>query len=113
MPETAASQALDVGLIETEYQRQSDDFLLPLPGSLAAMLANPRPARSGALVAPSALFTENALRPFVAHMGDRQFLLTLRIVLVTFTVAWEQSGHSYESRLQFLRRLPLIPVGDS
>ncbi len=40
---------------------------------------------SGALLAPTALFTENVLRPFVPHMGDRQFLLTLRIVLVTFT----------------------------
>ena len=39
---------------------------------------------SGALLAPTALFTENVLRPFVPHMGDRQFLLTLRIVLVTF-----------------------------
>jgi SSS family solute:Na+ symporter len=34
---------------------------------------------------PTALFTENVLRPFVPHMGDRQFLLTLRIILVTFT----------------------------
>jgi SSS family solute:Na+ symporter len=40
---------------------------------------------SGALLAPTALFTENVLRPFVPHMGDRQFLLTLRIILVTFT----------------------------
>ncbi|MCI4431879.1 MAG: sodium:solute symporter family protein [Burkholderiales bacterium] len=42
---------------------------------------------SGALLAPTALFTENVLRPFVPRMGDRQFLLTLRIVLVTFTCA--------------------------
>jgi len=40
---------------------------------------------SGALLAPTSLFTENVLRPFVPHMSDRQFLLTLRIVLVTFT----------------------------
>ena len=40
---------------------------------------------SGALLAPTSLFTENVLRPFVPHMGDRQFLLTLRIILVTFT----------------------------
>jgi solute:Na+ symporter, SSS family len=40
---------------------------------------------SGALLAPTALFTENVLKPFVPHMGDRQFLLTLRIILVTFT----------------------------
>ncbi len=42
---------------------------------------------SGALLAPTALFTENVLRPFVPHMGDKQFLLTLRIILVTFTAA--------------------------
>ena len=42
---------------------------------------------SGALLAPTSLFTENVLRPFVPHMGDRQFLLTLRLVLVTFTVS--------------------------
>ena len=40
---------------------------------------------SGALLAPTAIFTENVLRPFVPRMGDRQFLLTMRIILVTFT----------------------------
>ena len=42
---------------------------------------------SGALLAPTALFTENVLRPFVPHMGDRQMLLTLRIVLASFSAA--------------------------
>ncbi len=42
---------------------------------------------SGALLAPTATFTENVLRPFVPHMSDRQFLLTLRITLVTFTLS--------------------------
>ncbi len=42
---------------------------------------------SGALLAPTALFTENVVRPFVPHMGDRQMLLTLRIILVTFSAA--------------------------
>ena len=42
---------------------------------------------SGALLAPTALFTENVLRPFQQHMSDRQFLLTLRVVLVAFTLA--------------------------
>jgi SSS family solute:Na+ symporter len=41
---------------------------------------------SGALLAPTAIFTENVLRPFVPHMPDRQFLLTLRLVLVSFTM---------------------------
>ncbi len=42
---------------------------------------------SGALLAPTALFTENVLRPFYPNMSDRQFMLTLRIVLVCFTLA--------------------------
>jgi SSS family solute:Na+ symporter len=41
---------------------------------------------SGALLAPTAAFTENVLRPFVPAMSDRQNLLTLRIILVTFAV---------------------------
>ena len=40
---------------------------------------------SGALLAPTATFTENVLRPFVPNMSDRQMLLTLRLVLVIFT----------------------------
>ncbi|WP_349627865.1 sodium:solute symporter family protein [Variovorax sp. PCZ-1] len=40
---------------------------------------------SGALLAPTSLFTENVLKPFVPKMNDKQFLFTLRIVLVTFT----------------------------
>jgi len=42
---------------------------------------------SGALIAPTALATENIVKPFVPHMGDRQFLLLLRVVLVVFTMA--------------------------
>ena len=42
---------------------------------------------SGALLAPTALFTENVIRPFAPRMGDRQFLLLLRVVLVAFTLA--------------------------
>lgn len=42
---------------------------------------------SGALIAPTAICTENVLKPFVQHMGERQFMITLRTVLVTFTLA--------------------------
>jgi SSS family solute:Na+ symporter len=42
---------------------------------------------SGALIAPTALFTENVIRPFAREMGDRQFLLLLRVVLVAFALA--------------------------
>jgi SSS family solute:Na+ symporter len=40
---------------------------------------------SGALLAPSSLFTENVLRPFVPRMSDRQLLLSVRLILVIFT----------------------------
>jgi Na+/proline symporter len=42
---------------------------------------------SGALLAPTALFTENVVRPFAGQMSDRTFMLLLRTVLVTFTLA--------------------------
>jgi SSS family solute:Na+ symporter len=42
---------------------------------------------SGALLAPTALFTENVIRPFAPRLGDQQFLLLLRTVLVLFTLA--------------------------
>jgi len=42
---------------------------------------------SGALIAPTALCTENIVRPFFPRMSDRQFMLMLRTVLVTFTLA--------------------------
>ena len=42
---------------------------------------------SGALLAPTTLFTENALQPFLPRMSDRRFLITLRVVLVVFSVA--------------------------
>ena len=76
-----------------EIQRILPDLILnrtPLWAQVmffGALLSAILSTASGALLAPSALFTENALRPFVPHMGDRQFLLTLRIVLVTFSLA--------------------------
>jgi len=42
---------------------------------------------SGALLAPTTLFTENALKPFLPRMSDRRFLIALRAVLVVFSVA--------------------------
>jgi solute:Na+ symporter, SSS family len=42
---------------------------------------------SGAIIAPTSLCTENIIRPLYPRMSDRQFLLTLRVVLVSFTVA--------------------------
>src|SRR5207247_1181465 len=42
---------------------------------------------SGAIIAPTSLCPENIIRPLYPRMSDRQFLLTLRVVLVAFTAA--------------------------
>src|SRR3954466_694841 len=42
---------------------------------------------SGAIIAPTSLVTENIIKPRFPRMTDRQFLLTLRVVLVGFTLA--------------------------
>jgi SSS family transporter len=42
---------------------------------------------SGAIIAPTSLCTENIIKPRFPRMSDRQFLLTLRLVLVSFTLA--------------------------
>ena len=42
---------------------------------------------SGALLAPSSLFTENVLRPFMGPVSDKRFLILLRVVLVLFSVS--------------------------
>lgn len=74
-----------------EIQRVLPDMVLgkmPLWAQVmffGALLSAILSTASGALLAPTSLFTENVLRPFVPHMSDRQFLLTLRIILVTFT----------------------------
>ena len=74
-----------------EIQRILPDLVLgkmPLWAQImffGALLSAILSTASGALLAPSSLFAENVLRPFVPHMGDRQLLLTVRIILVTFT----------------------------
>jgi SSS family transporter len=76
-----------------EIQRILPDLVLgqmPLWAQVlffGALLSAILSTASGALLAPTATFTENVLRPFVPHMSDRQMLLTLRIILVTFTSA--------------------------
>jgi SSS family solute:Na+ symporter len=74
-----------------EIQRILPDLVLgkmPLWAQVmffGALLSAILSTASGAILAPTATFTENILRPFVPNMGDRQFLLTMRIILVTFT----------------------------
>jgi len=74
-----------------EIQRILPDLVLgkmPLWAQImffGALLSAILSTASGALLAPSALFSENVLRPFVPHMSDRQLLLNTRVILVTFT----------------------------
>jgi SSS family transporter len=49
-----------------------------------ALLSAIMSSASAAMLAPSTLFTENVLRPFVPRMGDRQLLLVMRLVLIIF-----------------------------
>jgi SSS family solute:Na+ symporter len=74
-----------------EVQRILPDLVLgkmPLWAQImffGALLSAILSTASGALLAPSALFSENVLKPFVPHMSDRQLLLNTRVILVTFT----------------------------
>lgn len=74
-----------------EIQRILPDLVLnkmPLWAQVmffGALLSAILSTASGALLAPTSLFTENVLRPFAPKMNDKQFLFTLRIILVTFT----------------------------
>jgi solute:Na+ symporter, SSS family len=74
-----------------EIQRVLPDLVLnkmPLWAQVmffGALLSAILSTASGALLAPTSLFTENVLKPFAPKMNDKQFLFTLRIILVTFT----------------------------
>ncbi|HEY5638254.1 MAG TPA: sodium:solute symporter family protein [Burkholderiales bacterium] len=85
------------GLFEAEDGREIQRILpnlilerMPLWAQVlffGALLSAILSTASGALLAPTALFTENVVRPFAPPMGDRQFLLLLRVVLVAFALA--------------------------
>ncbi len=93
-----AAIVTDPGLIKLfgaedarEIQRVLPDMVLnkmPLWAQVmffGALLSAILSTASGALLAPTSLFTENVIRPFAPKLGDKQFLLLLRVVLVTFT----------------------------
>jgi len=75
-----------------EIQRILPDLILertPLWAQVlffGALLSAIMSTASGALIAPTALATENIIRPFFRNMSDRQFMLLLRVVLVIFTL---------------------------
>jgi SSS family transporter len=76
-----------------EIQRILPDLILnktPLWAQVlffGALLSAILSTASGAIIAPTSLFTENVIRPFVPHMSERQFMLLLRVILVTFSLA--------------------------
>ena len=51
-----------------------------------ALLSAIKSCASATLLAPSVTFTENIVKPAFPHMGDRQLLKMMRIVLLCFTV---------------------------
>jgi SSS family solute:Na+ symporter len=75
-----------------EVQRILPDLVLnkmPLWAQVmffGALLSAILDTASGALLAPTALFSQNVLRPVVGRISDRAFLLTLRVILIIFTV---------------------------
>jgi solute:Na+ symporter, SSS family len=77
-----------------EIQRILPDLILgktPLWAQVmffGALLSAILSTASGALLAPTSLFTENVLKPFVPSLkDDRKFLTAVRVVLVLFTAA--------------------------
>jgi SSS family transporter len=76
-----------------DMQRILPDFVLahtPMWAQVlffGALLSAILSTASGAIIAPTSLCTENIIKPLYPKMGERQFMLTLRIMLVTFTLA--------------------------
>ena len=50
-----------------------------------ALLSAIKSCASATLLAPSVTFTENIIKEIVPNQSDRQFLLTMRIVVLSFT----------------------------
>ncbi len=95
-----AAVVIDPGMVKLfasedgrEVQRILPDLILartPLWAQVmffGALLSAILSTASGALLAPTAICTENVLRPFMKNISDRQFMILLRSVLVSFTLA--------------------------
>jgi Na+/proline symporter len=90
---------LDTKMVESLLNQGAREVQLILPNFVlahmplfaqvlffGALLSAILSTASGALLAPTALFTENVIRPlFNQQMSDRRFLLLLRVTLVLFT----------------------------
>ena len=84
--------AMFKGLIETDAQQILPTLVLKHTPIFAqvmffgALLSAIMSTASGTLLAPSATFTENILKPSFKHLGDKQLLKLMRIVVVCFAV---------------------------
>jgi SSS family transporter len=91
---------IDPKMVEPLLKGENNESQLILPNLIAghtpffaqvmffgALLSAIMSSASAALLAPSTLFTENVLRPFVPRMGDRELLLVMRLVLIIFGLA--------------------------
>lgn len=88
---TLIDPALFNAMLETDSQMVLPSLILqhtPLIAQVfffGALLSAIMSTASATLLAPSVMFTENILKHFAfKHMSDRQMLLTMRIILVTF-----------------------------
>jgi SSS family solute:Na+ symporter len=84
--------AMFAGLIEADTQQILPTLVLKHTPVFAqvmffgALLSAIMSTASGTLLAPSATFTENILKPSFKHLGDKQLLTLMRIVVVCFAV---------------------------
>ena len=86
--------------VQAALASEGNDFQLVLPNLIlnntplfaqvmffGALLSAILSTASGALLAPTAVFTENVLKPLMGgRVGDRQMLMALRMVLVIFAL---------------------------
>jgi len=89
---TLIDPAMYSALLKTDSQLVLPSLILqhtPLVAQIfffGALLSAIMSTASATLLAPSVMFTENILKHFAfKHMSDRQMLLTLRIILATFS----------------------------
>ena len=84
--------AMFASLIDTDTQQILPTLVLkhmPVFAQImffGALLSAIMSTASGTLLAPSATFTENILKPSFKHLGDKQLLTLMRIVVVCFAV---------------------------
>jgi SSS family transporter len=89
---------IDPKMVEPLIQSEGREVQLILPNLVlnhmpmfaqvmffGALLSAILSTASGALLAPTALFTENVVKPLFGSMSDKRFLVMLRTVLVFFT----------------------------